>query len=167
MAIGERMHFFRTLRGMTQKYLGQMIGFSEKTADVRIAQYESGKRGPKDEMINQLADVFDVAPEALKVPDIDNYIGLMHTLFTLEDRYGLTVTKLDDQVCLKQDINHANYDMGLADDLRSWYDIKLRLTSGSITTAEYDHWRYHYPEDKAAELKSGIDAHREERGQSK
>ena len=39
MAIGERIHFFRTLRGMTQKYLGQSIGFPEKTADVRVAQY--------------------------------------------------------------------------------------------------------------------------------
>lgn len=25
----------------------------------------------------------------LTVPDIDTYIGLMHTLFTLEDMYGL------------------------------------------------------------------------------
>lgn len=29
MAIGERIHFFRTLRGMTQKYLGMAIGFPE------------------------------------------------------------------------------------------------------------------------------------------
>lgn len=50
MAIGERIHFFRTLRGMTQKYLGARIGFDEKSADVRIAQYESGARSPKDNL---------------------------------------------------------------------------------------------------------------------
>ena len=33
MAIGERIHFFRTLRGMTQKYLGMAIGFPERSAD--------------------------------------------------------------------------------------------------------------------------------------
>ena len=27
MAIGERIRFFRNLRGMTQKYLGQVVGF--------------------------------------------------------------------------------------------------------------------------------------------
>ena len=27
MAIGERIHFFRLLRGMTQKYLGMALGF--------------------------------------------------------------------------------------------------------------------------------------------
>ena len=32
MAIGERIHFFRTKRGMTQKYVGGQIGFDEKSA---------------------------------------------------------------------------------------------------------------------------------------
>ena len=50
MAIGERIRFFRNLRGMTQKYLGQVIGFPEKTADIRMAQYESGSRTPKAEL---------------------------------------------------------------------------------------------------------------------
>ena len=38
MAISERIHFFRLMRGMTQKYLGTAIGFPEKSADVRLAQ---------------------------------------------------------------------------------------------------------------------------------
>ena len=41
MAISERIHFFRLMRGMTQKYLGTAIGFPEKSADVRLAQYET------------------------------------------------------------------------------------------------------------------------------
>ena len=49
MAIGERIRFFRNLRGMTQKYLGQVVGFPEKTADIRMAQYESGSRTPRSE----------------------------------------------------------------------------------------------------------------------
>ena len=48
MAIGERIRFLRNLRGMTQKYLGFAIGFPEKTADIRMAQYESGTRTPKN-----------------------------------------------------------------------------------------------------------------------
>lgn len=47
MAISERIHFFRTMRGMTQKYLGMALGFPEKSADVRLAQYENGSRTPK------------------------------------------------------------------------------------------------------------------------
>ena len=68
MAIGERIHFFRLLRGMTQKYLGMALGFPEKSADVRLAQYETGSRTPKAELTAALAQVLDVSPHALSVP---------------------------------------------------------------------------------------------------
>ena len=49
-----------------------------------------------------MANALEVAPQALAVPDIDSYIGLAHTLFALEDIYGLTVEKTPDgEVCLK------------------------------------------------------------------
>ena len=57
MAIGERIHFFRLLRGMTQKYLGMALGFPEKSADVRLAQYETGSRTPKADLTAALAQV--------------------------------------------------------------------------------------------------------------
>ena len=80
MAIGERIRFIRNLRGMTQKYLGIMAGLPERTADIRMAQYEAGTRTPKEDLTKALAHALDVSPDALTVPDIDTYIGLMHTL---------------------------------------------------------------------------------------
>ena len=70
MAIGERIHFFRMMRGMTQKYLGMVLGFPEKSADVRLAQYENGSRTPKADVTAALAQALDVSPKALDVPDI-------------------------------------------------------------------------------------------------
>ena len=35
MAIGERIRFIRNLRGMTQKWLGQAVGFPPKTVPER------------------------------------------------------------------------------------------------------------------------------------
>ena len=157
MAFGERIRKFRNMTGMTQQELGTKLGFSEKSAVIRVGQYENENRKPKQDMINNMAYIFDVASESITVPDIDNYIGLMHTLFALEDRYGLTVTMLDGQICLKQDINHPNYNRSLADDLQSWYDKKSKLTSGSILASEYDHWRYNFPADRAAETRQSLD----------
>ena len=131
MAIGERIHFFRLLRGMTQKYLGTAVGFPERSADVRLAQYETGSRKPKADLTAALAQVLDVSPQALDVPDIDSYIGLMHTLFTLEDVYGLTVSEADGEVCLK-----VNKGKGKQAD---------KLSSEEISREEYDNWRYNYP----------------------
>ena len=64
MAIGERIHFFRLLRGMTQKYLGMTLGFPEKSADVRLAQYETGSRTPKADLTS-FEETQKIAQEAL------------------------------------------------------------------------------------------------------
>ena len=50
---------------------------------------EANVLGVNMSLTTALADTLDVSPQALAVPDIDSYIGLMHTLFTLEDRYVL------------------------------------------------------------------------------
>ena len=41
MAIGKRIRFFRNRKGMTQKQLGEILGFLGKTSDVRMAQYQA------------------------------------------------------------------------------------------------------------------------------
>ena len=65
MAISKRIHFFRIMRGMTQKYLGMAMGFPEKSADVRLAQYEAGTRTPKADVTEALAQVLDVSPKLI------------------------------------------------------------------------------------------------------
>jgi len=146
MAIGERIHFFRTMRGMTQKYLGMALGFPEKSADVRLAQYENGSRTPKADVTAALAQVLDISPKALDVPDIDSYIGLMHTLFTLEDRYGLHIDEADGEVCLKVDVRKSKDAAQLHEMLCTWRQAAALLKAGEITQEEYDRWRYRYPE---------------------
>ena len=146
MAIGERIHFFRTLRGMTQKYLGTQVGFPEKSADVRLAQYETGTRTPKADMTAALANTLDVSPLALSVPDIDSYMGLMHTLFTLEDRYGLEICECDGEVHLRVNIRHGKDAAELTRSLIAWREQAAKLEAGEIIKEDYDRWRYHYPE---------------------
>ena len=145
MAIGERIHFFRNLRGMTQKYLGSAVGFSEKTADVRMAQYEAGTRTPKSDLTAALAQALDVSPQALDVPDIDSQLGLMHTLFALEDIYGITIGEIDGEVCLKVDKGKGRTAYDLLEMLTAWKEQSAKLNAGEIDKEEYDKWRYNYP----------------------
>ena len=145
MAIGERIHFFRLLRGMTQKYLGTAVGFPEKSADERLAQYETGTRTPKADLTAALAQVLDVSPQALSVPDIDSYIGLMHTLFTLEDIYGLTVSETNGEVCLKVNKDKGKDAAELLKMLYAWKEQADKLSADEIDREQYDQWRYHYP----------------------
>ena len=139
MAIGERINFFRNMRGMTQKYLGMQVGFPEKSADVRLAQYETGTRTPKTYLSAALADTLDVSPQSLAVPDIDSYIGLMHTLFTLEDRYGLHIDEADGEVCLKVDVRKNKDAAQLHEMLCAWRQAaaKLKAHHHNALSSEY------------------------------
>jgi transcriptional regulator with XRE-family HTH domain len=146
MAIGGRIKLFRNKKNMTQKQLGKILGFLGRTSDVRIAQYENEARIPKQDLVKKMAQVLEVSPFALTVPDIDTYIGLIHTLFALEDTYGLTIGKLDGEVCLHLDKASGSVNSSLFQMLLEWYEQADRLKNEEITKDEYDQWRYRYPE---------------------
>ena len=145
MAIGERIRFFRNKKGVTQKYLGQVVGFSERSADVRMAQYETGSRTPKADLTRTLAGFFEVSTDALTVPDIDSDIGLMHTLFALEDIRGLTIGEIDGEICLKLDKSKGKTYVDMLEMLSAWAEQAKKLEAGEITREDYDRWRYNYP----------------------
>ena len=145
MAIGERIRFFRNKKGVTQKYLGQVVGFPERSADVRMAQYETGSRTPKADLTRTLAGFFEVSTDALTVPDIDSDIGLMHTLFALEDIRGLTIGEIDGEICLKLDKSKGKTYVDMLEMLSAWAEQAKKLEAGEITREDYDRWRYNYP----------------------
>ena len=145
MAIGKRIKFFRKRNRLTMKALGMFVGFKENSADVRIAQYESDKKRPRRKLIKGLADALGVVPEAITVPDIDTPNGLMHTLFALEDMYGLTIHTSYGRPCLCVLFPTETGEVNLQEYLEEWCTVKMDLLHGRITKTEYDDWRYNYP----------------------
>ena len=145
MAIGERIRYIRNLRGMTQKWLGMAIGFDEKTADVRMAQYESGTRSPKEKLTSDIAHALEVSPHALDLPDIDSYVGLAHTLFALEDLYGIQISSIDGELCLRLDKTKGSTYSSMFDIFNAWHKESEKLKNSEITKEQYDQWRYKYP----------------------
>ena len=97
-------------------------------------------------MTASLANALGVSPLALSVPDIDSYLGLMHTLFTLEDRYSLTIDELDGEVCLRVNVRHSKDAARLHEMLCAWRQAAAVLKAGEISQEDYDRWRYRYPE---------------------
>ena len=153
ISIAERIQHFRTLRGMTQKYFGMLIGFPEKSADVRVAQYETDNRTPKADLTRTMARALDVSPKALTVPDIDTYDGMMHTFFALEDRYGFQITDMDGTPCLMFNPYHSRDAWRMIERLLEWQKQAAKLNKGEITREEYDNWRYCYPHNDIPHLR--------------
>jgi len=86
---GKRIRHFRILRGMTQKALGIAVGFPQDSADVRITQYESGARTPKQKLLCEMAKALGVPLSALAVPRIRNTAELYYLLLALEEEHGI------------------------------------------------------------------------------
>ena len=144
MTIGKRIKKHRTNRGMTQKELGIAAGFDEKSADVRIAQYESGVRTPKEKVIANIANALNVSPKALERLDIDSYEGLAHTLFILEDIYGLKINSINGNLCLMLDNHKSSKYATFFDMFCLWRQKAEKLNNGEITENEYNTWRYNF-----------------------
>ena len=84
MKIGEKIKRVRLHRHMKQRELGELVGFTDGAAN-RIAQYESGFRVPKEDMVKKIADALHVKERALLEPDTSNLGGIMETLFWLDE----------------------------------------------------------------------------------
>ena len=145
MSIGERIKFFRNLRGMSQKEFGILAEFPPRSADIRIAQYESGTRTPRWNILERIAYYLKVTPVALEVPSFESDYHFMHTLFMLEDKYGFEIEQVSPReitLKLKTSLPPKSHERRLEDWAREYRKFK----TGEIAKEEYDQWRYTYPE---------------------
>lgn len=130
--IGKRIRYIRKMRNMTMKYLGIVVGLPENSADIRISQYESGTRTPKDDLLFKIANELGVSPDTLSVPDLDTVSGVMHTLFILEDLYSFRFTL---ENCTSDKLKMA---------INEWRRKYESYSKGKISKEQYDGWRYNY-----------------------
>ena len=150
MSIGERIKKARVFRGMTQKELGIAVGFNEKNADVRIAQYESNTRRPKDNLLYKMADVLDVGFFALYEPRQYNAESIMYSLFDQGNdpmRVQLEEVLTTDglQRPQKRIAIIYNYDH-LDEYLREWKLRREQVLNHTITVKEYTEWVVNWPD---------------------
>ena len=143
--VGKHIRKFRMMRGMTQKALGKAVGFSSRSASVRIAQYECGARTPKLELLKQIADVLHVSVDALTTPDFENAADLMHTLFALEDTNFFSILSLADNIELWSDTEDNSVPLAVRIMLKTWAELRHKYSCGEISKEEYDQWRYNFP----------------------
>ena len=134
MTVGEKIKFIRNFRGMTQKELGVGIGFDEKGADNRIAQYETNYRVTffwLDEDNPGAINLFQLVRNpgkcnasddtAVRYNDSDDWPA--HPPVGLWFKYGV-----------------------VDDFMREWLVRKNELKTGEITREEYLEWKLNWPD---------------------
>lgn len=150
MTIGEKIKNTRNLRGLTQKELGIKLGFDEKSADVRIAQYESGTRTPKSELLSEIAFILDVNVNSLKNPSLKNTETFIHLLFDLEQESkkqhinNFSIISVPDEFGNSQPALQFHNHL-LNEFLSEWQLRRKELNEKIITEEEYEEWMMNFP----------------------
>jgi len=150
MAIGERIKRIRNFRNFTQMGLGLALGFDENTADVRVAQYESNTRTPKEDMLRKIAGVLDVNYRSIYEPMLYAAEDVMYTLFELDEQYNhlqiFDVTD-DSDPYAPEPRKAVSFNSHLLDDfMAEWQERKKDLADGVISKAEYLEWKLNWPQ---------------------
>ena len=131
------------------KELGMMVGFDEKTADVRIAQYESSARTPKKDMRDKLAKALEINPRYFYDSDLYSVEDIMFLLFELDGVHKLELTPFKDGTRTRVNVH---FDYNLVDDfLVDWLEKKQALADGAITKQEYTEWILNWPQSASGE----------------
>lgn len=149
MSIGDRIKRVRNFRKMTMKELGMAVGFDESSADVRIAQYESNDRRPKEELLRKIAQALDVNYMALAEPSTFLYSAsdIIEILFELDNKTTLKLFEVidkdeypEERVAISTSYNILNM------FLQEWRVRKQELANGEITEEEYQEWKLNWPD---------------------
>jgi Predicted transcriptional regulators len=143
MTIGEKIKIARALRGITQKELGFLVGLT----DVRIRQYETNARTPKEGKLKDIASALGVSPAFFVNHNNDSIVDLMHLFFELEETSGAHVEKID--VKGKPSTYGILFDdSSINSKLEKWYQIRELRDSDKGEEAEkkYARWKAQFPE---------------------
>ena len=84
MTFGQKLRRYRILRGLNQKELGVMVGFSDSTADSRIRKYENDIIKPKEDLRLKMSNVLGVDNSALSychADTVDSYKDTVRLTF--------------------------------------------------------------------------------------
>ena len=121
--------------GITQKELGKMLGYSDRTADIRAAQYESNSRTPKRDTVIKICEILGVSEHAILPPSLETDIQTVHTLMHIDSIFGLEMKMENGEIYIRfpQDCKTIRY------YIEQLYQLKEMVANEQI---EYETYQY-------------------------
>jgi len=172
-SFGSKLKYVRVFRGLTQRALGVLMGYEEKSADVRIRHYEIGINIPRKPILSMLADVLDVNVINFHVEETGSLEHVMQILFWLDEinpstfnpiqlekvprKKGLMMNPEHDESDLTVKYHDSDYwpanapmaiwfdSIALNSYVQEWMERKRELQAKLITRDEYFEWKLNWP----------------------
>ena len=141
MPVGDKIRKYRLEQGYTQKELAIKAGLSESA----VRNYELGNRTASQNQLEKIANALKISPFALSDPNFDTYISVMHSLFALEDKYGLHAYRDESGILQLMFKDKGHNSLNMMNHIGEWADMYKKYRSEEITEEEYLTWRSKYP----------------------
>ena len=106
---GSRIAFVREFRYLTQDNVSDKLGLTGECKRRSMARYERGDRVPKEERLQEIANILNINVKCLKEYDFRNEEDMIYILLWMEELYP-----------------RMNIDLGLSESLPKESDIKLK-----------------------------------------
>ena len=136
---GERIAFARQVRRMTQDELADKLGYTGESKRRGVTRYDRGDRVPKQERLQEIADILNVNVKILKEFDFRNDEDMIYMLLWMEEMYPRMNIELDipEYFPLKRDKKLGKF-------MREWKVIREKRCNHEITYDEYIEWKLQY-----------------------
>lgn len=143
---GSRIAFAREFRYLTQDNVSDKLGLTGECKRRSMARYERGDRVPKQERLQEIADILNVNVKCLKEYYFRNEEDMIYILLWMEELYP-----------------RMNIDLGLSESLSKESDIKLirffeewnvmkeKRANLELSYDDYVEWKLQYDFNKGDE----------------
>ena len=132
MTLGEKIKHHRSVKGLTQKQLGEMAGIHEVT----IRKYEANKISPKRDQLESIASCLGVPLNEFIDLKIVTDSDVLPLLFAIDEVFDIEITS-DDNKTFKMEFKEPM----LNHFLRDWQSIKQLSEIGGVSPEDYELWK--------------------------
>ena len=143
---GSRIAFAREFRYMTQDNVSDKLGLTGECKRRSMARYERGDRVPKEERLQEIANILNINVKCLKEYDFKNEEDMIYILLWMEELYP-----------------RMNIDLGLSETIpkesenklkrffEEWNVMKEKRANFELSYDDYVEWKLQYDFNKGDE----------------
>ena len=143
---GSRIAFAREFRYMTQENVSDKLGLTGECKRRSMARYERGDRVPKEERLQEIANILNVNVKCLKEYDFRNKEDMIYILLWMEELYP----RMNIDLGLSEAIPKES-DIKLKRFFEEWNAMKEKRVNLELSYDDYVEWKLQYDFNKGDE----------------
>ena len=143
---GSRIAFVREFRYMTQENVSDKLGLTGECKRRSMARYERGDRVPKEERLQEIANILNVNVKCLKEYDFRNKEDMIYILLWMEELYP----RMNIDLGLSEAIPKES-DIKLKRFFEEWNAMKEKRVNLELSYDDYVEWKLQYDFNKGDE----------------